>query len=184
MSTEEPLPPGFVDRRILERFLPPEDVKDPGANKGRPRFDWAVKLPPLLEALAAGSMRAAACRAAEVPYSTFIYYYNKDSQFRRVIVNAERTGQGVLEEELRKRVVEGLPEYLTSGGKLVIDPNTGEPVTQMRKTDTSLIFALKVKDRTLFDPQQAVPEDEDVDQITEDRDDVKADEPTPEDPIL
>ena len=94
-----------------------------------------------LEALAdTGSVTKAAVVAGTS--RTRVYELRKvDPAFAAAWAEAEDIAVDQLEDEARRRAVEGVPEPLVSAGKLVRDDN-GQPITVRRYSD-SLLMAVR-----------------------------------------
>jgi len=93
-----------------------------------------------LEALAdSGSVSAAVAVAGTS--RTRVYELRKaDLDFARAWEDAEEIAADRLHDEARRRALEGIPEPLVSGGKLVRDEE-GQPIT-IRRYSSSLLLAL------------------------------------------
>jgi len=95
-----------------------------------------------LEALAdTGSVTKAAVVAGTS--RTRVYELRKvDPAFAAAWAEAEDIAVDQLEDEARRRAVEGVPEPLVSAGKLVRDDN-GQPITVRRYSDSLLMALIK-----------------------------------------
>jgi hypothetical protein len=95
-----------------------------------------------LEALAdTGSVASAA--AAAGTSRTRVYELRKaDPAFATAWQEAEEVAADRLEDEARRRALEGVPEPLVSAGKLVRDDD-GQPITIRRYSDNLLLALLK-----------------------------------------
>lgn len=67
----------------------------------------------------------------------------KDPAYAAAFAQAKGMAATLLEEEARRRAVDGLIRKKFADGKPVIDPKTGEQYTEMEYSDTLLIFLLK-----------------------------------------
>lgn len=91
-----------------------------------------------LETLAETANVSEACRAVGISRSAAYVWREEDKEFRAAWELAAKIGTGVLEDEARRRAVDGVEEPMVSAGKLV---------TTVRKySDTLLIFLLKARD--------------------------------------
>ena len=100
-----------------------------------------------LEALAdTGSVSTAAAVAGTS--RTRVYELRKadstDSTFASAWQEAEEIATDRLEDEARRRALEGVPELLISGGKVVRD-DEGQPITVRRYSDNLLLALLKAR---------------------------------------
>ena len=97
-----------------------------------------------LEALAdTGSVTKAAVVAGTS--RTRVYELRKvDPAFAAAWAEAEDIAVDQLEDEARRRAVEGVPEPLVSAGKLVRDDN-GQPITVRRYSDSLLTTLIKAR---------------------------------------
>jgi len=95
-----------------------------------------------LEALAeTGSVSTAAAVAGTS--RTRVYELRKsDPTFSSAWQEAEETAADRLEDEAKRRALEGVPELLVSAGKLVRD-DEGQPITVRRYSDNLLLALLK-----------------------------------------
>jgi hypothetical protein len=90
-----------------------------------------------------GSVRAAAALAGTS--RTRVYELRKtDPAFANAWEEAEEIAADRLEEEARRRAVEGVPEPLVSAGKLVRDDD-GQPITVRRYSDNLLLALIKAR---------------------------------------
>ena len=55
------------------------------------------------------------------------------------------TGLDALEDEAMGRAKEGCARFVVSGGKVVMHPETGEPLTERVFSDTLAMFLLKAR---------------------------------------
>ena len=55
------------------------------------------------------------------------------------------TGLDALEDEAMRRAKDGVARFVVSGGKVVMHPETGEPLTKRVFSDTLAMFLLKAR---------------------------------------
>jgi hypothetical protein len=101
---------------------------------------WRQKF---LTALAAGGNVSYAADAAGIDRNTAYAARKKDSQFAEAWTDAIDRAADVLEEEARRRAVEGLPRFKFHQGEPIINPETKLPYVEREYSDTLLIFLLK-----------------------------------------
>lgn len=89
----------------------------------------------VLESIAELASVSAACKATEVPRSTFYQWIQDDEEFRKAYRKAARQGLKALEDEAIRRAYKGVRKPVYQGGKLV-----GH---ERRYSDTLLMFMLK-----------------------------------------
>ena len=117
-------------------------MKKPGLNAARQRR--------FLAALAETGNVSHATLLIGTSRSRIYALRHNDPDFARAWDEAEETACGRLEEEARRRAVEGFDEPLVSAGKLVCDED-GNPVMLRRYSDTLLLALLKAHRPQKFD---------------------------------
>lgn len=113
---------------------PNKPTRKPTPKKGKPE-DWRVAF---LEALADTGSVVRAVKVAKVHRSTAYEHRNADPAFAEAWREAEKIATEVMEDEARRRGVEGTLKPVFQGGKRV-----GEV---REYSDTLLIFLLKARD--------------------------------------
>lgn len=83
-----------------------------------------------------------AARAAGVDRSTPYHWATDDPEFKAAWDVAEQEAIDRLEAEAWRRAVDGVEEYVTSGGRLLRDDD-GSPLLQRRHSDTLMTTLLK-----------------------------------------
>lgn len=73
----------------------------------------------VLKALAEGRSRRYACDAVKIGRSTFNHWMDRDPIFKQNVADAEQRGTEFLEDEARRRAVEGTDKPVYQGGELV-----------------------------------------------------------------
>ena len=97
-----------------------------------------------LRALSTTGNVTAACRAAKVPRCSAYKHREEDPEFAAAWDEALDEAADRLEEEARRRAVEGvLQKKFTKGGEPIIDPETGEQYVEHVYSDTLLTLLLK-----------------------------------------
>lgn len=90
---------------------------------------------------------AAACVQGLSRQTVYKHWLPKDEDFKEAFDEAIQESMDRLEQEARRRAVEGVTDYVVSQGKLVIieDPETGErvPLTKKVYSDTLMVLLLK-----------------------------------------
>jgi hypothetical protein len=85
-----------------------------------------------------------AAEIAEVDRSMHYYWMANDPDYKDQFREAENQANDRLEQEARRRAVEGLRRLkFGKDGRPLIDPETGEPYYEHEYSDTLLIFLLK-----------------------------------------
>src|SRR5690242_16604444 len=97
-----------------------------------------------LEALAETGSVSAAVTAAGTSRTRVYELRKTDPAFASAWQDAEEIAADRLEEEARRRALEGVPEPLVNGGKLVRDDH-GQPITVRRHSDSLLIALIKAR---------------------------------------
>lgn len=83
-----------------------------------------------------------AARESDVP-RTMHYLWMEDEEYVAAFRQAEEEAADHLEEEARRRAVDGLRRLKFFKGAPIIDPDTQEPYYELEYSDTLLIFLLK-----------------------------------------
>jgi hypothetical protein len=97
-----------------------------------------------LEALAATGSVTTAVGAAGTSRTRVYELRKADPDFANAWQDAEDTAADRLEEEARRRALEGVPEPLVTGGKLVRDDD-GQPIMVPRYSDSLLLALIKAR---------------------------------------
>jgi hypothetical protein len=95
-----------------------------------------------LRAVADTGSVTAAVAVAGTSRSRVYELRRSDSEFAAAWDEAEEIAADRLEDEARRRAVEGVPEPLVSGGKIVRDDD-GQPITIRRHSDPLLLALLR-----------------------------------------
>jgi len=85
-----------------------------------------------------------ATRATKLSRNAVYRWLEKDPEFAAAWRQTRREFADRLEDEARRRAVEGVEEYVVSAGKLVYGPD-GQPLKQRRYSDQLLALMLKAK---------------------------------------
>ena len=96
-----------------------------------------------------GNVRRAA-EAAGIAWKTAYREREKAKRFREEWDDALGEATDLLEEEARRRAVEGLVRYKFHQGAPVLHPETHEPYYELEYSDTLLIFLLKAHRPEMF----------------------------------
>ena len=84
-----------------------------------------------------------AVKAAGVARHTHYVWLKKDEQYKKAFRQACRAAGEMLEQEARRRAIEGVVQLKFHAGQPIIDPRTGQPYVELRYSDILLIFLLK-----------------------------------------
>ncbi|WP_148707815.1 helix-turn-helix domain-containing protein [Komagataeibacter melaceti] len=102
---------------------------------------------------------SASARHAGVSRTTVHRWRAAEPEFAERWDDAEEEGIDALEQEARRRAIEGDEEYVVSMGQLVRDPKTGEYLTTRKRSDGLMTLLLKAhrpeKFRERYDVQQS-----------------------------
>ncbi|MFT8808676.1 hypothetical protein [Gluconobacter sp.] len=82
-------------------------------------------------------------RVAEVQRSTLYLWKDTDKEFSARWEDALEEAADALEAEARRRAVEGYDEPVTYGGRVICDPETGNPIVRKRYSDGLMAFLLR-----------------------------------------
>ncbi|GAJ29958.1 hypothetical protein KOE73_07705 [Acidomonas methanolica] len=88
-----------------------------------------------LDHLALTANVTASARVAGVERGTIYHWRDADPVFAAGWADALEAATDALEAEARRRAVEGVEEPILSGGKVVADPATGNPLMRRRYSD-------------------------------------------------
>lgn len=118
---------------------------------------WRDKLYPILARLVMGHGLGEACKLHSFSQGTLWHYRKayKDT-LDSLIRDCLEDGFSVLEEEARRRAVDGVKTYLVSGGRVVLDPSTGEPITEQKYSDQILMFLMRSKKPEVYGERRSV----------------------------
>jgi hypothetical protein len=97
-----------------------------------------------LQALADSGRVTAAIAVANTSRSRVYALRKADPAFASAWEEAEEIATDRLEEEARRRAVEGVPEPLVSGGKIIRDDD-GQPIAIRRYSDNLLLALLRAR---------------------------------------
>lgn len=81
--------------------------------------------------------------AAGVDRTTHYYWMREDPDYVGAFHLAEEMAASALEDEARRRALQGVKRLKFHKGDPIIDPDTGEPYFEHEYSDTLLIFLLK-----------------------------------------
>lgn len=113
--------------------------------KNRPEFQ-AQEQSKFLEMIANGwSQKKAAESTVFRDPKTWWRWLQQDPAFKAAYEEALELGIQVLEDEARRRAVEGVDEPVVSAGKIIIDKETGRPMMVRKYSDNLLSFLLRGK---------------------------------------
>ncbi|EHH67004.1 hypothetical protein [Gluconobacter morbifer] len=96
-----------------------------------------------LQHLAISGNVSESARVAEVQRSTLYHWKETDSEFEALWDDALEEAVDAMEAEARRRAVDGYDEPLTYAGKVVCDPETGNPLVRKRYSDGLMAFLLR-----------------------------------------
>lgn len=96
-----------------------------------------------LEHLSVSGNISEAGRVAEVRRSTLYLWKETDQDFSSRWEDALEEAADALEAEARRRAVEGYDEPITYAGRVVCDPDTGNPIVRKRYSDGLMAFLLR-----------------------------------------
>ncbi|MBF0865061.1 MAG: hypothetical protein ABF932_11535 [Gluconobacter potus] len=96
-----------------------------------------------LEHLSVSGNISEAGRVAEVRRSTLYLWKDTDKEFSSRWEEALEEAADALEAEARRRAVEGYDEPITYAGRVVCDPDTGNPIVRKRYSDGLMAFLLR-----------------------------------------
>lgn len=118
---------------------------------------WRDKLYPILARLTMGHGLGEACKLHKFSQGT-LWHYRKQYKdtLDTLIKDCLDDGFSVLEEEARRRAVDGVKTYVISAGKLVLDPKTGEPITEQKYSDNVLMFLMRSKKPEIYGERRSV----------------------------
>jgi hypothetical protein len=120
-----------------------------------PRPPTHERKPAVLEGIRMTGRLKDGCKAAEVSYQTLFNWRHNDPEFAAAVEQALRDSALVLEEEARRRAIEGLRKYrFTKDGEPIAHPVTGEPYYEEVYSDSLLAILLKANNPSKF----AIPE--------------------------
>lgn len=105
-----------------------------------------------LEHLAVSGNVSEAGRVARVQRSTLYHWKETDAAFASLWADALEQAADALEAEARRRAVEGYDEPITYGGKIVCDPETGNPLVRKKYSDGLMTFLLRAHRPSRFKP--------------------------------
>lgn len=149
--------------------------------RGRPiRPDQRAKF---LEHLAKTANITASAEAAGFTRRSVYDLRAADPEFVEEMDDALEQATDLLESAARDRAIVGVEEYVVSGGRVVMHPETGLPLTQRRHSDTLALALLKAHRAPKFAPaapsaNQGVPAELAPDPTP------TPDEPGPDKPVL
>jgi len=110
------------------------------------QVNWGLKIKSYLAYLLNGeSMQEAAFRV-QVSTGTINSYRKNFKTFADLVNAAYEDGFALFEREARRRSVDGVTTYVVSGGKVVLDPETGLPLQEQKYSDSLLMFLMKGRD--------------------------------------
>jgi hypothetical protein len=89
-----------------------------------------------------GTVRRA-CEAASVGRRTHYNWLEDSDEYTRSFEDAKRDAGELLEQEARRRAVEGTIRFKFHKGEPIIDPRTGQPYMELDYSDSLLQFLLK-----------------------------------------
>ncbi|QDU55780.1 hypothetical protein [Aeoliella mucimassa] len=92
-----------------------------------------------------------AAKIADVHVSTHYRWLSNDEDYAQQFQQAQAEAANVLEEEARRRAVEGVRRYkFNRNGAPILHPETGEPYYEHAYSDSLLIVLLKANNPTKF----------------------------------
>lgn len=128
-----------------------------GGGAGRRGIIWEHKAPIILGHLMLGKSDSEACSHAKVSTATTRLYRGSYPDWDQAFCAAVDDGFGVFEGEARRRAIDGVSEYVTSAGRVVMDPlNPGSPLIQKKHSDAVLMFLMKGKKPDVYGTRSAV----------------------------
>lgn len=113
--------------------------------EGMPGINWHRKAPLYLMHLMLGKSKEEAAKSIGVSMSSVTNYRKQYEPFDQAILAATEDGFEIFEKEARRRSIDGVKSYVTSAGRVVIDPLTGEPLVEHKYSDAVLMFLMKAK---------------------------------------
>jgi hypothetical protein len=84
-----------------------------------------------------------AARAAKIDRTNHPLWMHKDAKYAAAFAVATEEAADVLEEEARRRAVDGMLRFKFDKGEPIKDPRTGDPYYEIEYDTTLLIFLLK-----------------------------------------
>lgn len=109
-----------------------------------------------LQHLALSSNVSESSRVAGIDRTTAYDWRSTDEVFKAAWEDALEQATDILEAEARRRAVEGEEEYVVSGGRVVMHPETGQPLTQRKRSDALTVLLLKAHRPDRFKDRAAV----------------------------
>lgn len=95
-----------------------------------------------------GQKVAAAHHASIDPSTPYSRQWKEDEEFQEAMAVAGEIAADILEDEARRRAIEGVRQYkFTKGGEPILHPETGEPYYEHSYSDTLLIVKMKMAGR-------------------------------------
>lgn len=98
--------------------------------------------------------KAWAARAAGRRTNSFFGLEKRDAAFGRAVADALEEADGRVEAEAVRRAVEGIERYEISGGDVVLDPTTGQPLKRREYSDHLLALILRARNARYRQTQQ------------------------------
>jgi len=110
------------------------------------QVNWGMKIKSYIAYLMNGESLQEAALRIQVSTGTISSYRKNFKTFNALVSAAYEDGFALFEREARRRSVDGVRTYVVSGGKVVLDPATGEPLTEQKYSDSLLMFVMKGRD--------------------------------------
>lgn len=135
----------FIDELIARGGSALDRHAPTSVRKGKPPIPWERVARVYLGHLYLGKSKEEAANEVRISASTIRIYRSQYKTFDEAVGAAIEDGFRVFEREASRRAIDGVRTYVTSGGRVVIDPVTGDPLTEQRHSDPLLMFMMKAK---------------------------------------
>ena len=116
----------------------------------------AARAAAFLAALADTANVSASAKAADLGRSTAYDLRRDDPDFAAAWDAAMETGLDALEDEAMRRAKDGVSRFVVSGGKVVMHPETGEPLKEHVFSDALTMFLLRARRPERYKERSAV----------------------------
>jgi predicted nucleic acid-binding Zn ribbon protein len=110
----------------------------------------------VIQLISEGKLLTEAAKSSGVKTRVVRAWITEDEVFAKDIENAETDAMDVFETEARRRAKDGVEEFVVSHGKVVMHPETGQPLKTHRFSDGLLQFILKGRRRDVFGDKKEV----------------------------